>query len=145
MLYGVSGPDGTGESERGMFRLRRLNTSFISTRHWVQASLGPRIEDRCATIVLCRGFFPSPLCSPLYSILSPFLSSCRRFFPLFHLPFSPSRCPFFCSPRRDRIRTCSVIHRSLHSVCSMHMSELSRTTDATSVKRPTSYRTLFSF
>ena len=66
MLYGVSGPDGTGESECGIFRLCGLNTSFISARHWVQASLGPRIEERCATIVLCRGFFLSPpLLTPL--------------------------------------------------------------------------------
>jgi len=85
MLYGVSGPDGTGESGCGVFHLR-LNTSFISTRHWVQASLGPRINDRCATFILYHDIFPSPLCASLYSILSPFRSSCRRFFLYFIYP-----------------------------------------------------------
>ena len=40
MLYGVGGPDGTGELECEMFRPYHLITSSISARHWVQASLG---------------------------------------------------------------------------------------------------------
>ena len=40
MLYGVGGPDGTGELECEMFRPYHLITSSISARHWVHASLG---------------------------------------------------------------------------------------------------------
>ena len=54
----------------GIFRSYRLSTSFVSTRLWVQTSLGPRIDHRCATVILYYDIFPSPLCASLYSILS---------------------------------------------------------------------------
>jgi hypothetical protein len=41
MLYGVGGPDGTGESEQGRFFLHKLNGSLVSAHHWLQAPLAP--------------------------------------------------------------------------------------------------------
>ena len=48
MLYGVGGPDGTGELDRGAFRPHHLITSLVSARPWVQAPLG---SDHALTCV----------------------------------------------------------------------------------------------
>lgn len=83
MLYGVGGPDGTGESTRSASFISS-DTSFTSARHWVQASLGSYIDHCQATVVLYHDIFPPPLYTSLYSILLCFrLSYC-----CFHLPFS---------------------------------------------------------
>jgi hypothetical protein len=88
MLYGVGGPDGTGELECGTFRPYNLNTSFISARHWVQAPLVSCIDQRLATSILYHDIFQSPLPALHYSILSSFRSSYCCFLPLYHLRFS---------------------------------------------------------
>ena len=124
MLYGVGGPDGTGELEWGMFRSPRLNAPLLnSTRHWVQASLGLYIDHRWETVILHHDIFSSPFCTPLYSILSSFRPSYCCFFlrSIYH-----PRCPFCCL-LQCRLCARAVVHRDMHPTCYMYISELSRT------------------
>ena len=83
MLYGVGGPDGTGESGCEAFRSYHLNASFISACHWVQAPLGLRIPQRPATVILHHDIFPSPLYALIHTTLLSYLSvSATAVFPL---------------------------------------------------------------